>query len=38
MIAHAGLVVIDTVAAPPAVAPFGGTRPALGTNPIALAV
>jgi LDH2 family malate/lactate/ureidoglycolate dehydrogenase len=35
MIARAGLVVIHTVAAPPAVAPFGGTRPALGTNPIA---
>jgi L-2-hydroxycarboxylate dehydrogenase (NAD+) len=35
MIARAGVVVIHTVAAPPAVAPFGGTRPALGTNPIA---
>jgi LDH2 family malate/lactate/ureidoglycolate dehydrogenase len=35
MIARAGLVVIHTVAAPPAVAPFGGSRPALGTNPIA---
>lgn len=35
MIARAGLAVIHTVAAPPAVAPFGGTRPALGTNPIA---
>ncbi len=35
MIARAGLVVIHTVASPPAVAPFGGTRPALGTNPIA---
>jgi len=35
MIARAGRVVIHTVAAPPAVAPFGGTRPALGTNPIA---
>jgi LDH2 family malate/lactate/ureidoglycolate dehydrogenase len=35
MIARAGLVVIHTVAAPPAVAPFGGTRPVLGTNPIA---
>jgi LDH2 family malate/lactate/ureidoglycolate dehydrogenase len=34
-IARAGLVVIHTVASPPAVAPFGGTRPALGTNPIA---
>src|SRR6185503_10599448 len=31
-IARAGVVVIHTVAAPPAVAPFGGTRPALGTN------
>ena len=35
MLARAGLVAIHTVAAPPAVAPFGGTRPALGTNPIA---
>src|SRR5271169_3998855 len=35
MIARAGLVVIHTVASPPAVAPFGGARPALGTNPIA---
>lgn len=35
MIARAGLVVIHTVSALPAVAPFGGTRPALGTNPIA---
>jgi LDH2 family malate/lactate/ureidoglycolate dehydrogenase len=35
MIARAGLVIIHTVAAPPAVAPFGGARPALGTNPIA---
>ena len=35
MIARTGLVAIHTVAAPPAVAPFGGTRPALGTNPIA---
>ncbi|MBN9561561.1 MAG: Ldh family oxidoreductase [Alphaproteobacteria bacterium] len=35
MIARAGLVVIHSVAAPPAVAPFGGARPALGTNPIA---
>ena len=35
MIARAGLVAIHTVAAPPAVAPFGGTRPAVGTNPIA---
>ena len=35
MIARAGLVVIHTVASPPSVAPFGGMRPALGTNPIA---
>jgi LDH2 family malate/lactate/ureidoglycolate dehydrogenase len=35
MIARAGMVVIHTVASPPAVAPFGGTRPVLGTNPIA---
>jgi LDH2 family malate/lactate/ureidoglycolate dehydrogenase len=35
MIARAGLVVIHTVAAPPIVAPFGGTKPALGTNPVA---
>ncbi len=34
-IAKAGLVVIHTVASPPSVAPFGGTRPALGTNPVA---
>jgi LDH2 family malate/lactate/ureidoglycolate dehydrogenase len=35
MISRTGLVVIHTVASPPAVAPFGGTKPALGTNPIA---
>ncbi len=35
MIARAGMVAIHTVASPPAVAPFGGTRPVLGTNPIA---
>jgi LDH2 family malate/lactate/ureidoglycolate dehydrogenase len=35
MIARAGFVVIHTVASPPSVAPFGGTRPALGTNPVA---
>jgi LDH2 family malate/lactate/ureidoglycolate dehydrogenase len=35
MIARAGFVVIHTVASPRSVAPFGGTRPALGTNPIA---
>jgi LDH2 family malate/lactate/ureidoglycolate dehydrogenase len=34
-IARAGLVVIHTVASPASVAPFGGTRPAVGTNPIA---
>jgi LDH2 family malate/lactate/ureidoglycolate dehydrogenase len=34
-IARAGLVAIHTVASPPMVAPFGGMRPALGTNPIA---
>lgn len=35
MIARAGMVAIHTVAASPSVAPFGGARPALGTNPIA---
>src|SRR3954464_11114240 len=35
MAARAGLVGIHTVAAPPSVAPPGGARPALGTNPIA---
>ena len=35
MMARAGLVAIHTVASPQSVAPFGGTRPALGTNPIA---
>lgn len=35
MIARAGMVALHTVASPPAVAPFGGTRPVLGTNPIA---
>ncbi len=35
MIARAGLVAIHSVAAPPMVAPFGGTQPMLGTNPIA---
>jgi LDH2 family malate/lactate/ureidoglycolate dehydrogenase len=34
-IARARLVAIHTVAAPPSVAPFGGARRALGTNPIA---
>jgi L-2-hydroxycarboxylate dehydrogenase (NAD+) len=35
MLARAGLVGIHTVAAPPLVAPLGGARPMLGTNPIA---
>ena len=35
MAARAGLIGIHTVAAPPMVAPPGGARPALGTNPIA---
>lgn len=35
MIARSGLCAIHTVAAPPMVAPFGGAKPALGTNPIA---
>ncbi|MBI2207841.1 MAG: Ldh family oxidoreductase [Candidatus Rokubacteria bacterium] len=35
MAARAGLIGIHTVAAPPLVAPPGGARPALGTNPIA---
>jgi LDH2 family malate/lactate/ureidoglycolate dehydrogenase len=35
MIARAGMVAIHTVASHPAVAPFGGTKPVLGTNPIA---
>ena len=35
MAARAGLIGIHTVAAPPMVAPFGGAKPALGTNPIA---
>lgn len=35
MIARAGLVAIHTVAAPAMVAPFGGAKPSLGTNPIA---
>src|SRR6266850_2929195 len=35
MAARAGLVGIHTVASPPSVAPLGGARPALGTNPIA---
>jgi len=35
MAARAGLIGIHTVAAPPMVAPLGGARPVLGTNPIA---
>jgi len=35
MAARAGLIGIHTVAAPPMVAPLGGTKAALGTNPIA---
>lgn len=35
MIARAGLVAIHTVASPAAVAPFGGSKAVLGTNPIA---
>jgi LDH2 family malate/lactate/ureidoglycolate dehydrogenase len=35
MVARAGLIGIHTVAAPPLVAPLGGARAALGTNPIA---
>jgi LDH2 family malate/lactate/ureidoglycolate dehydrogenase len=38
MIAKADLVAIHTASATRAVAPFGGTRPALGTNPIAFAL
>jgi LDH2 family malate/lactate/ureidoglycolate dehydrogenase len=35
MIARAGFVAIHTASAEPVVAPYGGTRPAFGTNPIA---
>jgi len=38
MIARADLVTIHTASSAPTVAPFGGARPALGTNPIAFAV
>jgi LDH2 family malate/lactate/ureidoglycolate dehydrogenase len=38
MIAREGLVAIHTAASGAAVAPFGGTRPVLGTNPIAFAL
>src|SRR5205809_6559277 len=35
MVARAGLIGIHTVAAPPMVAPLGGAKAALGTNPVA---
>jgi LDH2 family malate/lactate/ureidoglycolate dehydrogenase len=35
MVARAGLIGIHTVASPPSVAPLGGAKAALGTNPIA---
>ena len=38
MIARAGLVAIHTVGSSRLVAPLGGAKPALGTNPIAIAV
>jgi LDH2 family malate/lactate/ureidoglycolate dehydrogenase len=38
MIARAGFVAIHTASSSPAVAPYGGTKPALGTNPIAFAL
>jgi L-2-hydroxycarboxylate dehydrogenase (NAD+) len=38
MIANSGLVAIHTAASGGAVAPFGGVKPVLGTNPIAFAV
>ena len=38
MIARAGFVGLHMASAPPIVVPMGGTRPALGTNPIAFAV
>jgi LDH2 family malate/lactate/ureidoglycolate dehydrogenase len=38
MIARADLVAVHTASAARAVAPFGGIRPALGTNPIAFAL
>jgi LDH2 family malate/lactate/ureidoglycolate dehydrogenase len=37
MIANAGLVAIHTASSGPVVAPYGGTKPVLGTNPIAFA-
>jgi len=38
MIAKAGLVAIHTASSGASVAPYGGTRPVLGTNPIAFAL
>jgi len=38
MIARAGLVAIHTAASSRLVAPFGGAKPVLGTNPLAIAV
>src|SRR5438132_5136171 len=38
MIARAGLVAIHTASSGAAVAPYGGARPVLGTNPIAFAL
>lgn len=38
MIANAGLVAIHTASSGAVVAPYGGTKPALGTNPIAFAL
>ena len=38
MIAREGLVAIHTASSGPAVAPYGGTKGALGTNPIAFAL
>ncbi len=38
MIAKAGLIAIHTVGSGPRVAPFGGTKSVLGTNPLAMAM
>lgn len=38
MIARAGLVAIHTAASPRQVAPFGGAKAVLGTNPLAIAI
>ncbi|HEX3864050.1 MAG TPA: Ldh family oxidoreductase [Stellaceae bacterium] len=38
MIARAGLVAIHTASSGAVVAPYGGTKPVLGTNPIAFAI